>query len=254
MDTKEKDDLKGRVVLVTGSCRGLGVVLGRVAAARGARVVFNCRTDHRHAEDAADRVRRTGREARAVRADVSDYEQARALVDQALAAFDHVDVLVNTVGGFVWKSVADMEPAEWRAMMSSNLDSVYNMCRLALPGMRKRRFGRIVNLAAVGAERTLGQSKVSAYSAAKAAVVAFSKSLALEEARSGITVNVVCPGLVRGDDEAPASADNANLSGRVPVGHAGSLEDVARAVFFFASPAADFVTGQVLAVSGGWLL
>jgi NAD(P)-dependent dehydrogenase (short-subunit alcohol dehydrogenase family) len=254
MDAKGKVDLKDKVVLVTGSGRGLGVALGRAAAARGARVVFNCRADHRRAEDAADRVRRGGGEARAIRADVSDYEQARALVNETLAVFGRIDVLVNTVGGFIWKSVADMEPAEWRAMMSSNLDSVYNVCRLALPSMRKSRFGRIVNIAAVGAERTLGQSKVSAYSAAKAAVVAFSKSLALEEARSGVTVNVVCPGLVRAEDEAAHSADNADLSDRVPVGHAGTSEDVARAVFFFASPAADFVTGQVLAVSGGWLL
>jgi NAD(P)-dependent dehydrogenase (short-subunit alcohol dehydrogenase family) len=249
-----KDRLEGKVVLVTGSGRGLGAALARTAAARGARVVLNCRTEHRRAEEAAESVGRDGGEARAIRADVSDYEQARGLVDQALAAFDRIDVLVNTVGGFVWKAVADMEPAEWRAMMSSNVDSVYNMCRLVLPCMRRRRFGRIVNLAAVGAERTLGQSKVSAYSAAKAAVVAFSKSLALEEARSGITVNVVCPGLVRGDDEVPAGPNRADLSDRVPVGHPGSPEDVARAVFFFASPAADFVTGQVLAVSGGWLL
>jgi NAD(P)-dependent dehydrogenase (short-subunit alcohol dehydrogenase family) len=186
-----------------------------------------------------------------VRRDVTDYVEAGALIEETVRTFGGLDVVVNAVGGFVWKPVAEMEPAEWRSTVSSNLDSVYNLSRLALPHMRERRFGRIVCLASVGAERSLGQSKVSAYLAAKSAVVAFCKSLALEEARSGITVNVVCPGLVNSSLPGP---DHHDLAERVPVGRAGAPEDVARAVLFFASPAAGFVTGQVLAVSGGWLL
>ena len=117
--------------------------------------------------------------------------------------------------------------------------------------MRRQHWGRIVNFGAVGAERTLGQPEVAACSAAKAAVIAFSKALALEEARCGITVNVVCPGVFFEDEKDTAAA---RMAERVPVGRPGFPGDVARAVFFFASPAADFLTGQVLSVAGGWML
>ena len=128
------------------------------------------------------------------RADVTVFDEADALVKETLRAFGRLDVLVNTVGVFGWKPVAEVGPAEWRAMLASNLDSVYHMSHLALPHMRRNHWGRIVNVGAVGAERAEGRSNVAAYSAAKAGVIAFSKALALEEARCGITVNVVCPG------------------------------------------------------------
>lgn len=246
--------IKGKVVVVTGSARGLGAALVRAAAERHARVVINCRSDQHAAEALALEVQKGGGEAMACRADVSDYAQAQGLVHETLKAFRRIDVLVNGVGAFSWKPVAEMGPDEWRATMASNLDSVYNMCRLVLPGMRKHHWGRIVNLGAVGAERSLGQPKVAAYSAAKAAVIAFSKSLALEEARCGVTVNVVSPGVLLEDDQGALEHGSGNLGDRVPVGRPGSPEDVARAVLFFATPAAEFLTGQVLAVAGGWRL
>jgi 3-oxoacyl-[acyl-carrier protein] reductase len=138
-------------------------------------------------------------------------------------------------------------------MMASNLDSVYNMCRLVLPHMRKHHWGRIVNLGAVGAERAQGQPMVSAYCAAKAAVIAFSKALALEEARHGITVNVVSPGVLADEGDGDMAIPG-KFRDRVPIGRAGTHEDVMRAIFFFTSPSADFVTGQVLGVAGGWML
>jgi NAD(P)-dependent dehydrogenase (short-subunit alcohol dehydrogenase family) len=248
-------DVRGKVILITGSGRGLGANLARSAAAEGARVVVNCRRDHRQAETLGEEIRRAGGQALVCRADVSDFEQARGLLDETLKAYGCVDVLVNTVGEFAWKPVAETEPSEWRGMIASNLDSVYHMCRLVIPHMRRRHWGRIVNLGAVGAERTLGQPKVAAYSAAQAAVIAFSKALALEEARCGITVNVVCPGvLADGDVSRGLESSGMNLGDRVPVGRTGTPDDVVRAVLFFASPAAGFLTGQVLAVAGGWRL
>lgn len=244
-DTSES--LSGRTVLVTGSGRGLGACLARTAAARGARVVANARSDAAAATVTA--IQAAGGEALGVKADVGDYEQARALVDTARRQFGRIDVLVNAVGSFLWKPIADMEPAEWRATFASNLDSAYNTCRLALPAMREQHWGRIVNLGSVGAQNAVGQPEVAACSGAKAAVVAFSRALALEEARRGITVNVVCPGVFL-DGESTALSEK--LAERVPVGRAGLHDDVARAVFFFASPAADFLTGQVLEVAGGW--
>jgi 3-oxoacyl-[acyl-carrier protein] reductase len=175
-------------------------------------------------------------------------------VAETLRVFGRIDVLVNAVGVFAWKPVADTSPEEWRALMASNLDSVYHMSRLVLPAMRHHHWGRIVNLGAVGAERTDAQPKVAAYSAAKAAVVAFSKALALEEARAGITVNVVSPGVLADGDDGRAVVENAYAEDRIPVGRSGGPEDLVRAVLFFCSPAADFLTGQVLAVAGGWRL
>lgn len=251
MGRPEEAGLRGRVVLVTGSSRGLGASLVRAAAGAGARVVINCRSNPRIADDLARDMSRTGSECLVCRADVTDFGEARGLVDETLRAFGRIDVLVNTVGTFSWKPLSELEPAEWRAVMSSNLDSVYNMCRLVIPGMRSRHSGRIVNLAAVGADRTSGSPKVSAYSAAKAGVVAFSKALALEEARSGITVNVVSPGVL--EDGMPGLPANhlGHLADRVPVGRPGTPRDVVRAVLFFLSPEADYLTGQVLAVAGG---
>jgi len=125
-------------------------------------------------------------------------------------------------------------------------------CVGVVRALREKRFGRIVNFAAVGAEATLGEPQMAAYSAAKAGVVAFSKALALEEARCGITVNVVSPGLLRDETgNKDAKAADEMLGDRVPVGHAGRSADVVRAVLFFVTPAAEFVTGQVLEVAGG---
>jgi len=252
----ECDSLKGKVVLVTGSGHGLGAGLVRALAEHRARVVINCRSDRKRAEALGQLVQKGGGEALVCRADVTVYEEAEALMAETLKAFGRVDVLVNTVGVFGWKPVAEVEPPEWRAMMASNLDSVYFMSRLAVPHMRKNHWGRIVNVGAVGAERSEGHPSVAAYSAAKAGVIAFSRALALEEARCGITVNVVCPGVIMdGQERAPdVDATEGRLGDRIPVGRPGTSTDVVRAILFFLSPAADFLTGQVLAVAGGWRL
>jgi 3-oxoacyl-[acyl-carrier protein] reductase len=245
------DGLRGKVFLVTGSGRGLGAALARAAGAAGARVVVHGRKDEKTLEALAAELGRAGAEVLVARADVTDPDEARGLVEQTVARWGRVDVLVNTVGTFSWKSLVEVEPAEWRRIVASNLDSVFLMCRLVVPHMREQRFGRIVNFASVGAA-TQCEPQLGAYSAAKAGVIALSRALALEEARFGITVNVVSPGLIR-EDGAPngGAAAEAVLGQRVPVGHAGTASDVVRAVLFFASPAAAFVTGQVIEIAGG---
>jgi len=245
------DGLRGKVFLATGSGRGIGAALARTAAAEGARVVVHGKRDEKAVDRLAAELGRRSAEVLPVHADVTDAEQARDLVGQVIARWGRLDVLVNTVGCFSWKSLVDVDPAEWRRIMASNLDSVFHMCRLVVPHMREKRFGRIVNFASVGAA-TQCEPQLGVFSAAKAGVIALSRALALEEARFGITVNVVSPGLIRDDDE-PGGANGADalLAQRVPVGHTGTVQDVVRTVFFFASPAAEFLTGQVIEVAGG---
>lgn len=252
--TTDNDSLRGKVALVTGSGYGLGAGLARALSHQRARVVVNCRQDQRRADALGQELQRGGGEALVCRADVTVFEEADALVKETLKAFGRLDVLVNTVGVFGWKPVADVGPAEWRNVLASNLDSVYHMSHLAIPHMRRNHWGRIVNVGAVGAERAEGRSNVAAYSAAKAGVIAFSKALALEEARCGITVNVVCPGVITDGDGDGAQQELPYGRDRIPVGRPGTPTDIVRAVLFFLSPSADFLTGQVLAVAGGWRL
>jgi 3-oxoacyl-[acyl-carrier protein] reductase len=247
------ESLQDKVAIVTGSGRGLGASIARALIERQAKVVINCRGADEDAEKLVKGLNRSGPGPRLVRADVAEEAGARELVERTVEAFGSVDIVVNAVGAFSWKPVAEMDLAEWRTVLASNLESVFHVCRLAVPHMRKARWGRIVNLGAVGADLSCGQPRTAAFSAAKAGVVAFSRALALEEARYGITVNVVSPGIFTEEASAQASADTttAHPEDRVPVGRVGSHADVVRAVLFFVDPEAAFVTGQVLAVSGG---
>jgi 3-oxoacyl-[acyl-carrier protein] reductase len=225
------------------------VALGR----EGARVAVSYRTNRLGAQKAVDALRALGTQGWAAASDVTDPARAKELVEGVVRHFGRLDVLVNNVGDFEWKPVLESTVEEWQAILASNLLSVFYVSKYVLPAMRRQRWGRIVNLGAVGAERAFGQAKISAYSAAKAGMVAFSRSLALEEARYGITVNVVNPSIIDNKDlsleEAQRMAD-----ARFPVGRPATGQDVAEAVKFFASEEAAFTTGQVLNVSGGWML
>ena len=245
--------LKNRVALVTGASRGIGkeiaLTLGRV----GARLAVSYRTNKMGAQRVVNALRALGTEGWAVQTDVTDPARTKDLMDGLVRHFGRLDILVNNVGDFQWKPVLESTPKEWHAVIASNLFSVFYTSKCALPTMRRQHWGRIINLGAVGAERAFGQAKISAYAAAKAGIVAFSRSLALEEARYGITVNVVNPSVI---DDKELSLEQAQrvADARFPVGRPATAQDVAEAVKFFASEEASFVTGQVLNVSGGWML
>jgi 3-oxoacyl-[acyl-carrier protein] reductase len=189
----------------------------------------------------------------AVETDITQPARAEQLVKTVADRYGRLDVLVNNVGDFRWGTLAESPIEEWTSIFDSNVTTVFYMCRAALPLMRKGHWGRIVNLGAVGAERAFGQAKISAYAAAKAAVVAMSRSLALEEAKNGITVNVVNPSSI---DEKDLTLEEARKlkDARYPIGRPPTVDDVAAAVSFFASEEAEYVTGQVVNVSGGWML
>ena len=245
--------LKNRVALVTGASRGIGKEIALTLGRAGTRLAVNYRTSRIDAQKVVRSLNAMGAEAFLVANDVTDPARSKELIDAVVSQFGRLDILVNNVGHFDWKSVTDSTVDDWNAVLTSNLSSVFFTSKHALPVMRAQRWGRIINLGAVGAERAFGQAKISAYSAAKAGLVAFSRALALEEARKGITVNVVNPPVL---DDKELSLEEARrmTDARFPVGRPATARDVAEAVCFFASEEAAFITGQVLNVSGGWML
>jgi 3-oxoacyl-[acyl-carrier protein] reductase len=245
--------LRNRVGVVTGGTRGIGRGIALGLAREGARIALVYRTNKAAAQTALRQLQAVGADCVAVETDISQPARAEQLIKAVADRYGRVDVLVNNVGEFRWGTLAESSVEEWTGIFESNVTTVFHMCRAALPLMRKGRWGRIINLGAVGAERAFGQAKISAYAAAKAAVVAMSRSLALEEAKNGITVNVVNPSSI---DEKDLTLEEARKlkDARYPIGRPPTVDDVAAAVSFFASEEAEYVTGQIVNVSGGWML
>ncbi len=245
--------LVNRVALITGAGRGLGKGIALSLASEGMRLALCYRGNRNAAQQAARQVQSRGAEALVLQADVTRPEQVEKLIAGTVKHFGRLDALVNNVGEFGWGAVSETAAEEWERLIASNLFSVYYVSKEVLPVMRQQRWGRIVNLGAVGAERAFGQAKISAYAAAKAAVASFTRSLAIEEARYGITVNMVNPSNVD-DQELTREEANRVRDARFPVGRPPSAEDVASAVKFFLSEDASYTTGQVVTVSGGWMI
>jgi len=245
--------LRKRVAVVTGGTRGIGKGIALGLARQGARVALVYRANKAAAQLALRELQTAGADCVAVETNITDPARAEQLIKTVADRYGRLDVLVNNVGDFRWGTLAESSTEEWKSIFDSNVTTVFYMCHAALPLMRRGRWGRIINLGAVGAERAFGQAKISAYAAAKAAVVALSRSLALEEAKNGITVNVVNPSSI---DEKDLSLEEARKlrDARYPIGRPPTVDDVAAAVAFFASEEAEYVTGQVVNVSGGWML
>ncbi len=245
--------LRQRCALITGGTRGIGKGIALSLAREGVRIAISYRTNKSAAQNTLRQIQSLGAECFAVEADATDSDKVQFLADTAAERFGRLDILVNNVGTFYWKAVVETTHEEWQRVIASNLFSTYYMSKAVVPVMRRQRWGRIINIGAVGAERAFGQATISAYAAAKAAVVSFTRSLAIEEAKHGITVNVINPSNV---DEKDLTLDEARRirDTRSPIGRPPSADDVAAAVKFFASDEADFITGQVLNVSGGWML
>jgi 3-oxoacyl-[acyl-carrier protein] reductase len=233
--------LEGKTALVTGGSRGIGRAIALELARAGASVVLGFNSGADEAEDVA---RSCG--GRLVQADVSDPEQARRLVEEA----GDLDLLVNNAGLTRDGLLARMPDDDWRAVIETDLSSVFYTCRAAVRGMMKKRAGSIVNVSSiVGVHGNPGQTN---YGAAKAGIIGFTKSLARELGSRNVRANVVAPGYVntRLTDVLPEEAKEAMLT-NTPLGRLGEPEDVAGAVRFLCSDEASFITGEVLLVDGG---
>jgi 3-oxoacyl-[acyl-carrier protein] reductase len=242
--------VEGRVSLVTGASRGIGRAIARTLAAEGARVVLAARDVERLSEAVAE-IAKAGGQADAVALDVADRRSVEAAVTRVLEAHGRLDHLVNNAGVTRDNLLLRMKDEEWQHVLATNLTGVFLCTQAALKPMLKQRSGRIVNITSVvGLGGNAGQAN---YAASKAGIVGFTKSVAREVASRGITANAVAPGFIETDMTA-AMTDKAReaVLGAIPMGRVGRSEDVAGAVLFLLTDAAAYVTGQVLAVDGGF--
>lgn len=246
---------EGKTVIVTGGGGGIGGATCRRFAQDGAKVAV-LDLNPQAAEQVVAQIRADGGQATAFRCDITDRASVDAAVQAVEAQLGAIDVLVNNAGWDVFKPFTKTEPAQWDQLIAINLTGALHMHHAVLPGMAARKAGRIVNIASDAAR--VGSSGEAVYAACKGGLVAFSKTIAREHARHGITVNVVCPG----PTDTALFADYKQGAGNpdklmeaftrsIPLGRIGQPEDLPGAILFFASDDAGFITGQVLSVSGG---
>ncbi|MDT8445456.1 MAG: 3-oxoacyl-ACP reductase FabG [bacterium] len=243
-------DLSGKTALVTGGTRGIGRAIVVALAQAGMKVAFSGRNEA-SAQKAQAELAALGVEAIGFGADVSDFDASAALVDQAMDALGgQLDLLVNNAGITKDQLFMKMKPEDWSEVVDTNLTGLFNVTKAVIRPMMKAKYGRIVNIGSVvGSTGNPGQVN---YSATKAGLIGFTKSLAKELGGRNITCNAIAPGFIVTDmtDELP-EAQRESLMAQIPLKRLGKVEDIAGGVLFLASPLADYVNGTVLHINGG---
>lgn len=244
--------MEQKTVLITGGSRGIGAAAVRAFAQAGYAVAFSYKNAGDRATALAEELIAQGHTVLPLRADVSDPEQVRAMVDNVLDKFCQLDILICNAGVAWTGLLCDMTDRDWQELRGADLDGVLYCCRAVYRHMVGRKAGRILTVSSMWGRS--GASCEAAYSAAKAGVIGLTKALAQELGPSGITVNCVAPGVIDTEMNGRLSPqDRQALAEETPLGRLGTAEDVAKTLVFLASHQADFITGQVLGVDGGFL-
>ncbi len=246
-------DTANKTAIVTGGSRGIGAAAALLLAREGWRVAVGC---HRHPDRAqalCDQLRREGREAVPFCGDVSLVAEMEAQVQAVVERWGQIDLLVNNAGIAQQRLFTEITEAEWDRMFAVNAKGLYACCRAVVPGMIRRHSGNIINVSSMWGQA--GASCEVHYSAAKAAVIGFTKALAKELGPSGIRVNCVAPGVIATEMNAALDGETLDaLREETPLGTIGTPEEAARAILWLAGDGASFVTGQVIGVNGGFVI
>lgn len=246
--------MKGRIALITGSAKGLGKRTALTLAEQGCHIALNYVHSEVEAFALQAEIERKGVSCIAVQADISRRDDLERLVGEVVERLGTIEILINNAGPFIRerKWFADYSQAEILNMIDGNLVGAMLLDHLVLPGMRERGWGRIVHFGFGHAAESRAWPHRAVYAAAKTGLVSFTKTLAVEEAPYGITVNMVCPGDIRGSNKERLISEARMLSdGETPLGRPGSGEDVSRVIAFLCHADSDFITGNIMDISGG---
>ncbi len=246
-------ELHGRVAVVTGAARGIGFAIAERLARQGAHVVVSD-IDRVAGEQVVARISRNGGSSSFAAVDLSEPEDIRRLSDEMTKQHGRIDILVNNAGVVSKGGIETVELEEFQRLMMIDLTAVFLLTKAFLPSMTAAGWGRIINIASVAGQQGGGLFGNSCYAAAKGAVIAFSKGVAREAGRSGVTCNAICPGLTDTTLTSELTiGQREQIIATIPVGRPGEPEDIAEAVGFLASDAASFITGVTLNVDGGFM-
>ncbi|RPK12707.1 Acetoacetyl-CoA reductase [Priestia endophytica] len=241
--------LKGKVAVVTGGSKGIGASISKELAKNGVKVVVNYNSNKESAEEIVKQIEAEGGAAVAIGADVSYSEQAKRLIEETKEAFGQLDILVNNAGITRDRTFKKLGEEDWRKVIDVNLNSVYNTTSAALTYLLESEGGRVINISSIiGQAGGFGQTN---YAAAKAGLLGFTKSLALELARTGVTVNSICPGFIE-TEMVMAMPENVReqVISKIPARRLGHAEEIARGVLYLCQDGA-YITGQELSINGG---
>jgi NAD(P)-dependent dehydrogenase (short-subunit alcohol dehydrogenase family) len=245
--------LEGRTALITGGSKGLGRAIADALAGAGAAVCLVSRHQEQAQAAASEISSATGRRAIALAADVSDSEQVNRMAERAIAELGHIDILVNNAGTNIRNAVVDYTDEDWHKVLETNLSSAFYCCRAVGPHLIERGWGRVLNLASIMALTSLPGR--CAYTASKAGLIGLTKTLSLEWAPHGVTVNAICPGPFATEMNIPLLENpevQQQFTSRIPLGRWGNVEEVGAAALYLCSEPAAFVTGTTLYIDGGW--
>lgn len=243
--------LKGKVALITGASRGIGMAIAEKLAQNGAKIALNFKENKKAALEARDSIIRHGNECLLCQADVSNYDETGKMVNSIVESLGKIDILVNNAGIVRNMPFNNMSKEDWNDVINTNLNGVFNVCRQVSPHMTAQGYGKIVNISSVGGIKAV--EGVSNYSAAKAGIMAFTKVLGKELIKHNINVNCVAPGLISTDLLIKDVSDDIleALKAQVPAGRIGEPEEVADMVLYLCMEQSRYIVGQTFIIDGG---